>query len=397
MKTVRLLLGYVAAKDLEMYQVDINVAYFNALLNEEIDMEFPNGFDLLGVDPRFKAGSDWVLRLRKALYGLKESARAWNQRIVAFLLKLGFRQLRSDTSCFLRGSNKTFIAIVLHVDDQNIMSASLELIKNLKSALSSEFGIKDEGDTRFFVGLEVSRDKLARQLKLNQPKFSNTVIERLNLQNTQDASTPLDTQAQKLHKGQCLETGDEKAEMSKYPYRKLIGSLMYIMVSTRPDIAYALGLLSSFLSNSGKNHRDAAVRVARYIKATANVGLVFSGHGTSDEPIGYCDASYGEDIDNKRLTSGHVFVSHGAAICWKSRKQSSVAKSTVEAEYVEASQASSAAMFLSQLAKELGLQWKEPAMILIRSDSQGVIALTANASTKSRTKRYTLSLCAGLS
>ena len=418
--TVRLLLAYAAANDWEIHQIDVIAAYLHAELDEELYMELPDGYEVLG-DTRFAGVQDRsrVVRLLRALYGLKQSARQWNQRIVAFLLKLGFRQLRGDTSCFVRGSGVTFIAVVLHVDDQNILSPTLSLIIDLKRHLAGEFGISDEGDTQYFLGLQVFRNRAARRLKLAQPKFIAVILKRFGQENSVPVGTPLAPDSSTLHRGQGPKTEEGKAEMQKLPYRAVIGSLMYLMVGTRPDLAYPLGRLSAFLENPGMLHWEAALRVLRYVRGTAELGLVYGGENTVQSaialpsfssshrfsslpsslvaqssrhvilplPVGWCDASFAEDVTDRKSTGAHVFTLYGAAISWRSKKQSSVARSTVEAEYVECSEASAEAMFLSMLIGELGLGENiSPVIITVHSDSQGALALVQNPVNRHRTK-----------
>ena len=422
--TVRVLLAYAAANNWEIHQIDVVAAYLHAGLDAELYMEVPDGYEVLG-DPRITGGKGhgFVVQLLRALYGLKQSARQWNHRIVAFMVKLGFKQLHSDSSCFVRGVDDTFIAIVLHVDDQNILSPSLPLILELKKLLATEFGISDEGETQYFLGLQVFRDRAARRLKLSQPKYTSIVLKRFNQHNYVPVSTPLSPDSSTLHRGQGPDTEEERRHMEQFPYRAVVGSLMYLMVGTRPDLAYPLGRLSAFLENPGVVHWEAAIRVLRYVRGTADLGLIYGGenvqqtsfafsslttssfrftpssessrsfvastsrHATLPLPTGWCDASFAEDITDRKSTGGHVFILYGAAVSWRSKKQSSVARSTVEAEYVECSEASSEALFLSMLIGELGLgELGGPVVITVHSDSQGALALVQNPINRHRTK-----------
>ena len=238
------------------------------------------------------------------------------------------------------------------------------------------------------------------------------------MQDSVPVGTPLATDSSKMHRGQGPQTEEGRAQMSQHPYRAVVGSLMYLMVGTRPDLAYPLGRLSAFLENPGMIHWEAALRVLRYVGSTAELGIVYggdnvgekifamptsfpfktisppsalmttsSGHVSLPLPEGWCDASFAEDITDRKSTGGHVFTLYGGAVSWRSKKQTSVARSTVEAEYVECSEASTEAMFLTMLIGELGMgEFSEPIVIRVHTDSQGALALVENPINRHRTK-----------
>ena len=414
MVAVRILLSLAAVFDWEMEQVDIKSAYLHAPLTEDVYMEIPSGMSVEGflgllareapmgevaalaeiesvLQEAKKAGkagkrnARLVVKLMMALYGLKQSARAWNNRIVGFLSGLGFVQLSSEMSVFVRGAGATFVAICLHVDDQNILSPSLPLILELKAQLQSEFGISDEGPTRYFLGLEIERNRTARTLKVHQETFCKTVLERFSMSDCVPAATPLADDSVQLNRGQGPTTAEGVRDMEQYPYRALVGSVMYLMVATRPDLAYAIGRLGSFLCNPGLVHWEAALRVLRYLRGSTSRGITFHA-GASVLPYGYCDASYAEDILDRRSCGGHVFMAAGGPICWKAQKHSSVSRSTTEAEYVECSDSAAESVYLRALYTELGVPWGLELPVVIFSDSQGALALVESPVQRHRTK-----------
>jgi hypothetical protein len=231
----------------------------------------------------------------------------------------------------------------------------------------------------------LERDSEGQTLKLHQSKFIETVLKRFGMENCTPVQNPTDQLFDKLSKAQSPKTSTEKDEMKDKPYRSLIGSLMYLMVATRPDLAYPLGRLSSFLENPGPAHWTAATRLLRYLAGTRDHGIVFN--AASDRPyipVGYCDASFAADITDRKSSGGHVFIACGGPISWRAKKQSSVARSTVESEYVECADAAAEAKFLHMFYDELG--WNLPRPMEIFTDSQGALAITCNPVNRERTK-----------
>ena len=199
--------------------------------------------------------------------------------------------------------------------------------------------------------------------------------------NAKAVSTPLANHF-KLSNAQCPKSEEDIAEMKLIPYASAVGSLMYAMVCTRPDIAHAVGLVSRFMSNPGKEHWCAVKWILRYLKGTTDVGLLF-GKGSSLSVRGYVDADFAGDIDNRRSTTGYVFTLAGGPVSWKSTLQATVALSTTEAEYMAATEAAKEALWLKGLIKELGfLQGGVPLLC----DSQSTICLAKNQVYHARSK-----------
>eukprot|EP00271_Cylindrocystis_brebissonii_P002228 TRINITY_DN12662_c0_g2_i2.p1 TRINITY_DN12662_c0_g2~~TRINITY_DN12662_c0_g2_i2.p1 ORF type:complete len:428 (+),score=22.82 TRINITY_DN12662_c0_g2_i2:1103-2386(+) len=214
MSATRALLALNATNDWDIHQIDINSAYVNADLQEKVYMEMPEGFETIVetlstkqpllanlIDEARAKRAALVVLLKKALYGLKQSARVWNKCIVDFMLKLGFKQLVTEPSVFIRGHGTDFIAVCMHVDDQNIISPNLQVMSEFKAALNREFGIIDEGETKNFLVLYVIRDREAKTLKLSQSQFAEIILKRYGMENSFRVSTSLDADLSSLHKG----------------------------------------------------------------------------------------------------------------------------------------------------------------------------------------------------
>ena len=230
------------------------------------------------------------------------------------------------------------------------------------------------GAADYFLGMELTLDRRARTVTVTQTKLTRELIERFGLTNAKPQSVPL-TAGEKLQKdGPPLDT-------AKSPYSELVGSLLYLSVCTRPDIAQAVGALARYMAAPTEQHWQAALGVVRYLAGTPTAGVTFGG---SEAPlVGYCDADYAGDVDSRRSTTGYVFLIYGGAASWSSRLQPTVAASTVEAEYMSAAQAAKEALWLRKLCADLGLDASE---VQIYGDNQGALRLLKHPIASQRSK-----------
>jgi len=260
----------------------------------------------------------------------------------------------------------------------------LTTLSNLKTELSKRFEMKDLGEVHYCLGIHVIRDRKKRTIRISQIKYVEDILKRFNMFDCKPIGTPLDANS-KLSKTMSPNTAEEEEEMKKIPYKSAIGSLMYAMLGTRPDIAYAVGAVSQYGSNPGREHWLAVKRIFRYLKGTAHFALEYKKPDSS--LIGYCDADWAGNIDDRRSTTGYVFLIAGGSVSWSSKKQPTVALSTTEAEYMALTQATKEAIWIRQLLSEIGMTPKtsrEPT--IIRSDNQGCISLAKNSVHHARTK-----------
>ncbi|RVW90974.1 Retrovirus-related Pol polyprotein from transposon TNT 1-94 [Vitis vinifera] len=258
--------------------------------------------------------------------------------------------------------------------------SDIEKINNLKKQLSKQFAMKDLGAAKQILGMRIIRDKANGTLKLSQSEYVKKVLSRFNMNEAKPVSTPLGSHF-KLSKEQSPKTEEERDHMSKVPYASAIGSLMYAMVCTRPDIAHAVGVVSRFMSRPGKQHWEAVKWILRYLKGSLDTCLCFT--GASLKLQGYVDADFAGDIDSRKSTTGFVFTLGGTAISWASNLQKIVTLSTTEAEYVAATEAGKEMIWLHGFLDELG---KKQEMGILHSDSQSAIFLAKNSAFHSKSK-----------
>ena len=374
MTSIRTVLGLAASLDLELEQLDVKTAFLHGDLHEEIYMEQPEGFEEKGKEKL-------VCRLKKSLYGLKQAPRQWYRKFDSFMTSNGYKRTSADPCVYFRKfPDGNFIILLLYVDDMLIVGQDAERISTLKKDLSKSFDMKDLGPAKQILGMEIARDRKAGKLWLSQEKYIERVLERFNMKHAKPVSTPLASHF-KLSKRVCPTTEKEKASMSSIPYSSAVGSLMYAMVCTRPDIAHSVGLVSRYLSNPGKAHWDAVKWIFRYLRGTSKLCLCYGG----GKPIleGFTDADMAGDVDSRKSTSGYVFTFSRGAISWQSKLQKCVALSTTEAEYIAAVEASKEMLWLKRFLRELGLEQGE---YVVLCDSQSAIDLSKNSMYHARTK-----------
>lgn len=240
--------------------------------------------------------------------------------------------------------------------------------------------MKDLGPAKRILGMEIVRDRERKKLWLSQEKYTEKVLQRFNMLKAKPVSSPL-AHHFKLSKKQSPETESEIEKMKNVPYASAVGSLMYSAVCTRPDIAHAVGVVSRFLSNPGKEHWEAVKWILRYLNGTRNVCLCFG----TDQPVlvGYTDADLAGDNDGRRSTTGYLLTFAGGAVSWRSKLQNCVALSTTEAEYIAITDAGKEVLWMKKFLKELGIKQEK---FVLYSDNQSAIHLSKNPSFHARSK-----------
>ncbi|KAG8477010.1 hypothetical protein CXB51_030151 [Gossypium anomalum] len=444
--SIRALLGIVAMHDLELEQLDVKTVFLHGELEEDIYMQQPEGFIV-------SEKENYVCLLRKSLYGLKQSPRQWYKRFDSFMTSHDFKRSSLD-SCvyFKKNSDGSFVYLLLYVDDMLIAAKDKGEIRKVKAQLSEEFDMKDFGPAKKILGMEILRDRKVSKLYLSQKGYIEKVLCRFNMQSAKPVSTPLaahfrlssalspqsDDEIEyishvpyssavgslmyamvcsrpdlsyavsavsrymanpgKEHWKTLIEedllqvtslqsevvqlvSDDEIEYMSHVPYSSAVGSLMYAMVCSRPDLSYAVSAVSRYMANPRKEHWKAVQWVLRYLRGTTDVCLQFG--RTKDGVIGYVDADFVGDLDRRRSLTGYVFTIGGCAISWKATLQTTVTLSTTEAEYMAITEACKEAIWLKGLFSELN---EDLQISTVFCDSQSAIFLTKDQMFHERTK-----------
>jgi hypothetical protein len=367
MSSIRVVLSFAAKMNLEIEQLDVKTTFLHGDLEEEIYMEQPEGFSAKGKE-------HLVCRLKKSLYGLKQAPRLWYKKFDSFMVDHGYDRTTSDHCVFVKKfSDGEFIILLLYVDDMLIVGRDTSKIDKLKEELSTSFSMKDLGSAKQILGMKISRDRKNGKLWLSQESYIEKLLDRFNMSKAKPVSSTLAGHL-KLSSKQSPTSEKEKEEMKKVPYASAVGSLMYAMVCTRPDIAHAVGVVSRFLSNPGKEHWAAVKWILRYLRGTSRVCLYF---GNGKQVLdGFTDADMAGDIDSRKSTSGYLITYSGGAVSWQSRLQKCVALSTTEAEYIAITEAAKELLWMKKFLQELGLQQER---YVLYCDSQSAIHLSKNS------------------
>ena len=270
--------------------MDVESAFLNGKLDEEIYMKQPEGY--------VKPGEEHlVCKLEKSLYGLKQSSRCWNKAFPECIEKIGFTQASADPCVFIRKEEDTLTIIGVHVDDLMILAQNISEMKRVKDSLKLQFKMKDMGELHYYVGVCIIHDMENKEVHLHQGQYIEKVLKKLG------------------------------------------------QTEAKPDIAQAVGVVSKFCANPTQSHLTAAKRILRYLKGTTYLGLSYK-KCAEGNLTGYSDADWAGDMDDRYSTSGNVFFLAGGAVSWLSKKQATVALSTAEAEYVALSAATQEVIWL---------------------------------------------------
>eukprot|EP00253_Pinus_taeda_P035567 PITA_35567 len=275
--------------------MDVKTTFIHGDLEEEIYMKKPKGFAV-------KGKKELVCKLKKPLYGLKQSPRMWYQKFDTFIWGLGFTKRKGDHCVYFKLIGDHVIYLVLYVDDMLLVGNDKEIIQDLKTQFPSKFDMKDLGATNYILGIEIKRDQAKRKLWLNQRKYVETILQRFNMQDSKPAKVPIPVGV-RLSVEQCPKTQEEEEDMSHVPYASAVSSLMYAMVCTRPDIAHVVGVLSGFMSKPGKEHWTTIKQVFRYLRVTSGYGLCYQGRLGLDIMLdisSFVDADWAGDLDHRR-------------------------------------------------------------------------------------------------
>jgi Reverse transcriptase (RNA-dependent DNA polymerase) len=260
MESLRLLAHIGASLYWDMQQWDIKTAYLHGVLDEPCYMSQPKGFEEPGKE-------DWVWKLKKGLYGMKQGGRTWYQTMHKAMIEWGFTRLNTEHCVYHRTGPTGTVITAIHVDDFTSIASSKEENERFKAQICKKWDISDLGDIHFVVGIAAERDRKQRTVKLSQTALIYRVVSQFGLASAYPSKTPLPPNV-RLSKADSPKTDDEKAAVSHLPFRQLVGSLMYIAIGTRPDIAHAVQQLSQFNDCFGRTHWEHAKHVVRYLKGT---------------------------------------------------------------------------------------------------------------------------------
>ena len=367
--SIRSLLAFAVQHEMVIHQMDVVTAFLNGKLEEELYMRQPDGFVRPGEE-------HLVCKLKKALYGLKQAPRCWTKAFREFIESDGFVQSSADPCVFIRKTD-TLAIVAVYVDDLILITKSEDEMHDVKSKLATEFKMKDLGKLHYCLGITIEQDEDHKWLMIHQRHYIRSILEKYGMTDAKTVSTPADLSV-KLEK---IDSNSKAVDQTMY--QSMVGSLLYAAIATRPDIAQAVGVVSKYNSNPTEAHLTAVKRVLRYLKGTMDLAIQYQ---PSEQPelVGYSDADWAGDLDDRHSTTGNIFMMTGGAISWLSKKQPIVPLSTAEAEYVALSAACQEAVWLRRLLSDIHAA--PSGATILMEDNQGTIAIARNPIAHSRTK-----------
>jgi transposase InsO family protein len=371
LNTIRVLVALATAHNWKIHQLDVKSAFLNGELKEEVYLEQPEGFVQKGQE-------HLVCKLKKAIYGLKQAPRSWYIKIDTFFNQKGFVKSQSDPNLYVKKDKEGNICLIsLYVDDLIITGNACKLIAEIKNQLSQEFEMKDLGELHYCLGLEVW--KQSGKTMITQSKYVKEILNRFNMSDCKVSTIPLE-QNVKL----CSQDGTKDADGTLY--RQLVGSLNYL-TTTRPDISYAVSILSQFMAKPNESHWKAAKKVLRYLKGTMNFGLLYTDK-FDVQLAGFSDSDWAGNPDDRRSTTGYAFNIGSGVVSWSSKKQPTVSLSSTEAEYKAMASATCEAVWLRRILEDVGEKQTEPTKVYC--DNQSAVKLAHNPIYHARTKHIEL-------
>lgn len=360
--SMRLLLAIAAVKGWRPRQLDVKTAFLYGILKEEVYMQLPEGSRQTGM----------VAKLKRCLYGLKQSSREWYLRLVNFLSPYGFVCSAFDPCVLVHDSGTLFIAI--YVDDITLFGKSSDLLDKTVTILQTEFKVTDMGLLHWLLGIRIEIND--EGISLSQSAFIDKILARFGMESCNPVSTPMD------HNIRLLRSTDDDERVSSTSYQQIVGSINYLATATRPDLSYSITHLSQFNSDPSTLHMSALKRLLRYLHGTREQRLLYPWR-SSLKLTGFCDASYGNILDSRRSFSGYLFQLGDSTVCWRARKQNSVAASTTEAEYMALLLATKQFIWLDRGLKEF---LKEQIPSAVFTDNMSAIDIAHNPKLNDRTK-----------
>ncbi|CAJ2661640.1 unnamed protein product [Trifolium pratense] len=298
--------------------MDVKSAFLNGFISEEVYVKQPPGFEDV-------SNPEHVFKLKKSLYGLKQAPRAWYDRLSNFLLEKGFEKGKVDCTLFRKTTKEDILIIQIYVDDIIFGSTNASLCKNFSKIMQDEFEMSMMGELKFFLGIQINQKKEGTYV--HQSKYTKELLKKFNLDDCKIMNTP-------MHSTTNMSKSEDEGKVDQKVYRGMIGSLLYLTAS-RPDILFSVCLCARFQSDPRESHLTAVKRIFRYLKGTTNLGLLYK--KSNDYVLnGFCDADYAGDKIERKSTSGNCQFVGENLISWASKRQTTIALSTAEAEYISA-------------------------------------------------------------
>jgi hypothetical protein len=353
------LFALAAADDLECDSIDITTAFLNGYLEEEIYMKPPEGYEQYSTDGRLL-----YCLLLKALYGLKQGGRQWYLKLSEVMKEIGFRKVRSEPCVYIwEDSTGGKVVVPTYVDDCYIIGKSKNGIQHIKAQLRKRFKLRDLGPSSWFLGVDIKRNRSTHTITLSQRQYIVDMLRDFGVEDCAPVKTPM-VPGLRLEKPASPFSAEEVEFMKDKPYLRAIGKLTWLANGTRPDIAYAAGVLACLRASTTARGRPsewtAVKHLLRCIKGTMDYKLQYGPHPHPTAFASFSDADFAGDADSATSTTGFVLLMGGGAVSWSSQLQSCVAHSTTEAEFIAGESCTRDMAFFLYISEDLGTRSHHP-------------------------------------
>jgi len=404
--SIRLLLAIAAKDDLDIMQYDIKTAFLIPRVKEKLFATMPEGFlenlqEVLSFIenkreieqiPNLKEWKHWlnriknnpklkdhiIVELKSSVYGSKQGAHDFYEHLKEIIeTKFGYKQSELDPCVYMNGTNKEASFLGIYTDDIIHLPRTKKEKDSFKKKLMKEFKITDKGDLKWFIGLRITRNRPKRQIYIDQESAITNLLRETDMLESNPKKTPMEEKISLVKKP----INQKKADGHRY--RSIIGSLIYFMTGSRPDICFAVSKLAQFMSDPYEEHQSALMRILRYLKGTKHYKLRIGGTTERKGLITYTDADWATDTDDRKSQLGYVIKYDDSAIAWRTKKQSTVALSTTEAELYALSAAVQESLWIKHFMNNLGFDIQK---VKVYEDNNGVISIVKNNKKDGRTK-----------
>jgi hypothetical protein len=371
LESIRYIIARACQRQMVLSQGDVKTAFLSSSMEgETVYIEQPEGF-------REPGKEDHVCLLNRAIYGLHQSPRLFYRHIRKILGGFGFSSISADQSVFVKDTPEGKVLLGLYVDDALVAGDTNSLVQETKALLNTRFEMKWTDDPKVLLGIEIEQDREKGTITLSQKNFAREILEQFNMIDCHPVKTPVEEVIS------AFPSEDRPPPDTRFPFREFIGKANYLARGTRPDLSFAISHLASFCSTYQETHWKACERVMKYLQGTIDASLVYHRDG-NQKIAGYSDAEYAGDKGDRKSVGAYVFTLANGPVSWQSKKQTTVAWSSMEAEYIALGSAGKEAVWLSIMDQELGFHDGKP--VTIFEDNQPAIALAKNPTNHARTK-----------
>ena len=365
----KLILALCIIHDLYIHHYDVVMAFLNEVFNEPLYMQYPAGYEV----------ADYVLRLLKTLYGLKQLLCVWYTHLCEHLEVIRLAVSSYDFSVFINKELMINIIIAVYINNLLICDNSMNLVDYVLKHLQSKFKMIDLGEVINYLGIEI--DIITDFITVHQHGYIQSVLKHFHINECKLAVVSISLSMKLVTYQEPL-----NAEHQTW-YRSAVGSLIWFTIQYRPDIAYSVGVVSQYFSNLSEEHKQAVLQIFHYLKDTVDQGLVYT-KNDDDHLVSYSNSDYTDDITTYQSITEYVFYLAKGLIAYRSSLLKIIALLTIKSEYIMLCMAVQEAMWIRDFLNHVGHTGSKA--VIIYEDNQSTIDLTKNPEMHNHSKHINI-------